>query len=238
MTATDPTQTAPEPESEIPRPRMRTRRGELSRGRVLAAALELLERDGESALSMRRLAAALGSAPMSLYRHVANKEDLVDGVIALALTDLTTERPIGHDLADRMFAWMTGMRKELKAHPSIIPLMRSSHLVLPAFLGPMEVLLREFREENIPRAQAAKAGWELLSATMSFVVSEQLVPTTEKPLAVTLFASSEEHSDDLPLLADAMPDLSVLTADDIFESMARHIVVGLQSELKGQTLAA
>jgi AcrR family transcriptional regulator len=238
MQDTDLTQPVTEPETEIPRPRMRTRRGELSRARVLAAALELLERDGESALSMRRLAAELGSAPMSLYRHVANKEDLVDGVIALALSDLTTERPVGHDLGDRMFAWMNGLRKELQAHPSIIPLMRSSHLVLPAFLGPMEVLMREFRDANIPRPQAAKAAWELLSVTMNFIVAEQMVPASEQPLAVQLFASAEEHVDDLPLLADAMPDLSALSADDIFESSARHLVAGLRSELKAQMLAA
>ena len=52
------------------------RRQALSRERIVAAAIAIADAEGLSALSMARLAARLGSAPMSLYRHVANKEEL------------------------------------------------------------------------------------------------------------------------------------------------------------------
>ena len=65
----------------------------LSRGRILDAALELVDEQGIGALSMRKLAARLGVEAMSLYNHVASKADLLDGIAArvfeeIALPDL------------------------------------------------------------------------------------------------------------------------------------------------------
>src|SRR5262245_47111027 len=53
----------------------------LSRDQVLRAALEIADADGIEAVTMGRIAAAVGAEPMSLYRHVKNKEDLLDGLI-------------------------------------------------------------------------------------------------------------------------------------------------------------
>src|SRR3954452_12161420 len=57
----------------------------LNRDRVLKAAIRLADKEGIDALSMRRLAKALGVEAMSLYNHVANKGDLVDGMLDRAL---------------------------------------------------------------------------------------------------------------------------------------------------------
>jgi AcrR family transcriptional regulator len=56
------------------------RDGKITREVVLAAALELIDRDGAEGLSMRRLARALNRDPMVLYRHAPNKAALLDGV--------------------------------------------------------------------------------------------------------------------------------------------------------------
>jgi AcrR family transcriptional regulator len=53
---------------------------QLSRERILAGALELVDQDGLEALTMRRLADALKVDPMSLYNHVESKDDLLDGL--------------------------------------------------------------------------------------------------------------------------------------------------------------
>ena len=55
----------------------------LTTDRVLRAAVDLADRDGLSALTMRRLGAELGVEAMSLYKHVANKEAILDGVVEL-----------------------------------------------------------------------------------------------------------------------------------------------------------
>jgi AcrR family transcriptional regulator len=62
----------------------------LSRDRVLAAAVELADEGGIEAVTMRRLAQQLGVEAMSLYYHVANKEEVLDGMIDAVMTELNT----------------------------------------------------------------------------------------------------------------------------------------------------
>ena len=63
----------------------------LSRERILAAALELVDDGGLEALSMRKLGQRLGYEAMSLYNHVRNKDDVIDGILDLVLAE--TEPP-------------------------------------------------------------------------------------------------------------------------------------------------
>lgn len=65
----------------------------LSKDRVLRAAMELADREGIEALSMRRLASELGVEAMSLYYHVKSKDDILDGIVDLALSEV--EPPSG-----------------------------------------------------------------------------------------------------------------------------------------------
>ena len=62
--------------------------GKITRDAVLAAALEIIDRDGTDALSMRRLARALNRDPMILYRHAPNKAALLNGVAEAVLAQL------------------------------------------------------------------------------------------------------------------------------------------------------
>ncbi|WP_142268457.1 TetR/AcrR family transcriptional regulator C-terminal domain-containing protein [Streptomyces sp. NBC_00080] len=60
----------------------------LSRGRVLSAAVALADEGGVDALSMRNIAQALGVVPMALYKHVANKNELLDGMIDVLMDEI------------------------------------------------------------------------------------------------------------------------------------------------------
>ena len=60
----------------------------LSRERIVAAAIELADRDGIDSLSMRKLAQQLGVDPMSLYNHVSDKDDLLDGIVDGLVTQI------------------------------------------------------------------------------------------------------------------------------------------------------
>ncbi len=68
-----------------PRPRSRD---PLTRERVLRAAVDLADRDGIDALTMRNLARELGAEAMSLYYHVANKEAVLDGVVEVIMDEI------------------------------------------------------------------------------------------------------------------------------------------------------
>jgi AcrR family transcriptional regulator len=67
----------------------------LSRERVLRAAIELADRDGIGALTMRRLAQELGIEAMSLYHHVAGKDDILAGMVDLVTTEIPLPDPAG-----------------------------------------------------------------------------------------------------------------------------------------------
>ena len=65
----------------------------LSRERVLRAALELADAGGIESLTMRRLGQELGVEAMSLYNHVANKDDILDGIVDLVFGEIDLPSP-------------------------------------------------------------------------------------------------------------------------------------------------
>ena len=68
-------------------------RGRLSRDRVLRAAVALADAGGLESLTMRRLGEDLGVEAMSLYKHVANKDDLLDGMVDLVFAEIELPAP-------------------------------------------------------------------------------------------------------------------------------------------------
>jgi AcrR family transcriptional regulator len=88
------------------------RRPQLTRERVVAAAIELADRDGIEAVSMRRLAQELGVEAMSLYTHVRNKDDLLDGMVDAVISQI----PISGDGVD----WKTSLRQTVLAARSVV----------------------------------------------------------------------------------------------------------------------
>lgn len=88
----------------------------LSRDRILRTALDLTDEDGIEALSMRKLAQRLGFEAMSLYNHVTNKNDLLDGMLELVLAETEPPRPDGPwDEAIRASA--VSVHDALRRHP-------------------------------------------------------------------------------------------------------------------------
>ncbi|MEO2104682.1 MAG: helix-turn-helix domain-containing protein, partial [Actinomycetota bacterium] len=65
----------------------------LSRERVLDAAIALADAHGIEAVTMRRLADAVGAKPMSLYHHLANKEEVVDGMVDVVFSEIELPTP-------------------------------------------------------------------------------------------------------------------------------------------------
>lgn len=77
----------------------------LSRDRVVHAAVELADASGIDAVSMRKLGQALGVEAMSLYNHVANKEEILDGMVDLIVGEI--------DLVDPSIDWMPATRRQI-----------------------------------------------------------------------------------------------------------------------------
>lgn len=132
--------------------------GRLSRERVLAAALEVVDREGLSALSMRRLGAELGVEAMALYRYAPSKDALLDGLVEALYSEIG--EVLAADAEQR-----GGPRAELRgtavatyrvalAHPHVVPLLATRILSVPLARRPHAVL----REHERVLALLAGAG--------------------------------------------------------------------------------
>lgn len=133
----------------------RGRYGRLSRERVLATALEVVDREGLGALSMRRLGAELGVEAMALYRYAAGKEDLLDGLVEalyLEVEDMlaTESRQAGPPTANASQpspTWLAELHQIARAtytvalrHPHAVPLLATRMLAVPLARRPAAVL--------------------------------------------------------------------------------------------------
>jgi AcrR family transcriptional regulator len=109
-------------------PERTKRRTPLSRERVLRAAIALADEGGFESLTMRKLAKELGVEAMSLYNHVANKDDLLDGMVDLVFAEIELPSTDG-DWRAAMRARAVSTREALNRHRWAIGLMegRSSH---------------------------------------------------------------------------------------------------------------
>ena len=124
----------------------RRNNGQLTRSKILQAALSIVDRDGVDGLSMRRLSNALGSDPVMLYRHVASKAAVLDGVaeIVLGKLQVDTEDP---DWAGQLRTVARAFRQLALAHPNVVPLLVTRPLATPlgqrppGMLRPLEDVL-------------------------------------------------------------------------------------------------
>jgi len=117
----------------------------LSRDRVLRAAIRIADEGGLEALSMRKLAQDLGVEAMSVYYYVANKDEILDGILNFVISEF--------ELAVGGPDWKAAVRRSaisahdvLMRHPWACNLMMSVRRVAPARMRYMESLLRTLRE--------------------------------------------------------------------------------------------
>lgn len=152
----------------------------LSRARILAAALELVDGEGLEALSMRHLGERLGVQAMSLYRHVKDKEDLLDGVKAVILAEIDAP-PLEGSLAVRSVAWARSLRRVLLSHPHTIPLFTSRPVKDPDALQAVEQALRMLTDGGLDDPGALVLYQTLLAFVLGACVLES---TPRAPVAV------------------------------------------------------
>lgn len=112
----------------------------LSRDRVLAAAIEIADREGIAALTMRRLADELGSSAMSPYYHVANKDDLLGSMVDHVVEEMDLAGP-GSDWKAELKRTATSAHEVLRRHAWATPLLLSGPTVSAPRLRYMDAML-------------------------------------------------------------------------------------------------
>ncbi len=203
------------------------RRPRLSRDRILRTALRMADRDGLEAVTMRRLGPALRVEPMSLYKHVANKEDVLDG-----LADLVTAE---FEVPAADLDWRTAIRRSaisvhatLLRHPWAGPLIESRVNLGPARLRYADAFIGTLAGAGFPLPVVGWAFVAIDSHTYGFVLQE-LGPFRPEDAR----ASARSIADALP--AGAYPSLARLTlaVADEPEAFALRFEFGLDLLLDG-----
>lgn len=133
----------------------RGRPATLSRGRIVAAAEVVVEAEGSSALSMRRVARELGSSPMALYRHVSGKDDLLRLLLDHISRDLRRP-PVSDDPRRTVTRIATLTHDWLVAHPWAIDVL-PAHLIGWSVAWIVDDMLAAFLSAGLSPAAAARA---------------------------------------------------------------------------------
>ena len=175
----------------------------LTRQRVLRAAVALADRGGVGALSMRKLGQELGVEAMSLYHHVANKDDILDGIVDVVFGEI--ELPTGEA------GWEAAMRRRsvsareaLRRHPWATGLMESRRTPGPANIRHHDAVLGVLRNAGFPIELAAHAYSLLDSYIYGFALQEASLPfhTPEETAEVAQEIMAAFPADDYPHLAE------------------------------------
>jgi AcrR family transcriptional regulator len=202
----------------------------LSRSWVLATAVNLADRDGIGSVTMRTLARELGVEAMSLYHHVANKDDILDGMVDLVFSEIGIPSTTLH--------WRTAMHRRAHSaraafirHPWAIGLVESRTAPGPATLRHHDAVIGCLRRAGFSIELTAHAYSLLDSYIYGFVLQELNLPfqTAEetKNVAEAIFSG-------LPV--DQYPHLIELTMKHVLQpgyAYANEFEFGLQLILDG-----
>jgi AcrR family transcriptional regulator len=142
----------------------------LSRERVVAGALALVELHGVEALSMRKLAAELGVEAMSLYNHVANKDDVLDAIAEVVFADIALPPPTADWRVDAR-ALAHAFRAAALAHPRTASLSLARQLGYPA-VPVTEAALDVLARAGFDPEQAVHASRTLLAYVIGTLLRE------------------------------------------------------------------
>jgi AcrR family transcriptional regulator len=125
-------------------------RASLTRERVLRAALAYADRHGLEALSMHKLGLELGVKAMSLYNHVQDKDDVLDGLVELLWREVAAEPPTLGDWRSVTRQLASSLRAVVHRHPHIAPLVMSRQLMPEPALIVCDTYLEAMRHGGVP----------------------------------------------------------------------------------------
>ena len=209
-------------------PDPRGRRAGLSREVVLSAAVELLDAHGLKAFTLRALAARLEVDPMAIYWHLKNKDEILDGVVALVLGD------IGSDATGPWHAQAASMfrahRARLLDHPAVLELLLSRPIRSADAWAGTERLLT-LLEPELGGESAARWLRHLASYTNGFLLTER--GEQARHLAS---AHGEDRDARRPRTARALKQ-NRAQSDRDFEHGLAYLVDGMRTEVRGDARA-
>jgi AcrR family transcriptional regulator len=176
----------------------RRRRAPLTRERVLRAALRLADDGGHEALSMRNLGKKLGVEAMSLYNHVANKEDILDGLVDIVFGEIEVPSPGDVDWRTAMRRRAISVREALNRHRWAVGLMEGRMNPGPSSLQNHDAVMGCLREAGFPFRAAVHASSVMDAYIYGFALQERNLP----------FDTADEVSGVMDIQREHVPEMA------------------------------
>ena len=201
-------------------------KAKFTRAQLQAAALTLVDKDGLAALSMRTLAATLGTGPMTLYNYVRDRGDLDALVVEAVMAEVRLPRERG-DWQQDVRAIVEATWRTVRRHPNVIPLVLTRRTLHETTLDWAEALLRAL-------ARSGRSGVDLLVAfrtvsgfVMGFAQAQLSDPLTPGEGQQDVARAQALPADRFPRLIEIAGAAAKLGADKEFRAGLDIVMAGL-----------
>jgi AcrR family transcriptional regulator len=196
-------------QEEVP---AKPRREPLTRERVVEAALQIMDAEGLDAVTMRRIGRELGVEAMSLYNHVRDKDDILDGISDRVMAEFEMPVPTKEWSRD-VRAMAREWRRLLGLHPGVMELLAERHKPMEGVHAyrPMDGALEVLHRAGLKPRESTQAFNALGSYIMGFVMMEQ---------GLMLGHDQEQHAHDHQAVAEALEQAGMARLAECFRYFA------------------
>jgi AcrR family transcriptional regulator len=148
----------------------------VTRDDVLAAARQILDDEGLGALTMANVAARVGFTTMAVYRHVRNRDDLLEGVLDLVLHEIADHSDPDAPWLDGVERWMRDVRAHLVAHPWAATNLGSRTEMTAAWTATLRVLHAHLARSGLSTRGRTRAATWVSRVTVGILIQEVGAP--------------------------------------------------------------
>jgi AcrR family transcriptional regulator len=196
----------------------------LTRDRIAAAAVDLVDRDGLERFGVRRLATAMGVDPMSIYHHVKGKMALLDAISAAVLAEAEAEiaatgTPGPWDDTARRLA--RAYRDLARRHPRVFPLLTTRAQTSPLALAAIERLSDAMRRDGFPDRAIADAPLTLFAFLNGYLLATLSTSPDETPVTPSFDAAK------YPTMASLAPLQADFGSQEEFDRTLETVLAGI-----------
>jgi AcrR family transcriptional regulator len=213
----------------------------LTRARVIEAALRVMDQEGLEAVSMRRVAREVGVEAMSLYHHVEDKEDLLDGICEHVMARFDFPDPVD-DWAENCRRGARAWRRILQAHPGVMRLFAEQRGPIRSIesMRPMEYALRLLRDAGLSDRDTAQAFHAFGGYIQGFVMMElgSIAGGTDEAKLKAHAELAAALPGEFDALQAVSPYFAECAADEQFEFGLDLLIRGLEAKANRRTSPA
>lgn len=220
---------------KVEAPTKGSRREPLTRERVIETALRLMDTQGLGAVTMRRIGRELGVEAMSLYNHVEDKEDILDGICERVMAEFDFPEP-AEDWEETCRRGARAWRRLLQAHPEVMRLFASERgpVRSPESMRPMEFALRLFKDAGLSERDTAQAFHAFGGYIQGFVMMElgSIAGGTDEAHMKMHQEMASKLPEEFAMLQAVSPYFAECTPDDQFEFGLDMLIAGLLEKVR------